>query len=96
MSLTPRHLLPHPIHGFSHGAASPVRFGAAVPPRVVDAEVSEDGTPEIKTGQPGIVAQIFGVLRWVLMAMLYGGFTTVRAESLDLGSSQMGTLPRVP
>jgi len=39
--------------------------------------VSEDGTPEIKTGQPGIVAQIFGVLRWVLMAMLYGGFTTV-------------------
>jgi hypothetical protein len=39
-------------------------------------EMREDGSPaEIRS--PGIVAQIFGVLRWVLMIMLYGGFTTV-------------------
>merc|ERR1719355_522555 len=40
------------------------------------AKTSDTGEPGQIKGT-GIVAQIFGVLRWVLMAMLYGGFTTV-------------------
>merc|ERR1719324_698685 len=38
--------------------------------------VSEDGSPEVPEGG-GIVAKILGALRWVAMAMLYGGFTVV-------------------
>merc|ERR1719484_325288 len=39
-------------------------------------KVAEDGTPELPPS-PGIVAKILGVLRWVTMVALYGGFTTV-------------------
>merc|ERR1719159_2362441 len=39
-------------------------------------KVSEDGTPEMPPS-PSIFAKILGVLRWVTMIALYGGFTTV-------------------
>merc|ERR1719326_1766006 len=39
-------------------------------------KVGKDGTPEIASS-PGIVTSVLGVLRWVTMIMLYGGFTTV-------------------
>merc|ERR1719171_2176035 len=39
-------------------------------------KVAKDGTPEPPTS-PGIVTTVLGVLRWVTMIMLYGGFTTV-------------------
>jgi hypothetical protein len=39
-------------------------------------KTGSDGTPEIPAS-PSIVAKVLGVLRWVSMAMLYGGFTTV-------------------
>jgi hypothetical protein len=39
-------------------------------------KVAEDGTPELPPS-PSIFAKILGVLRWVTMIMLYGGFTTV-------------------
>merc|ERR1719453_83054 len=39
-------------------------------------KVAEDGTPELPPS-PGIVTSVLGVLRWVTMIMLYGGFTTV-------------------
>merc|ERR1719387_635710 len=38
-------------------------------------KVAKDGTPEPPTS-PGIVTTVLGVLRWVTMIMLYGGFTT--------------------
>merc|ERR1719311_964178 len=38
--------------------------------------VGEDGGPEIPEGG-GIIAKVLGALRWVAMAMLYGGFTVV-------------------
>jgi hypothetical protein len=39
-------------------------------------KVAEDGTPELPPS-PGIFAKVLGVLRWVTMIALYGGFTTV-------------------
>jgi len=45
-------------------------------------KVSKDGTAEIEGA--GIVAQVFGVLRWVTMAMLYGGFTTVCVGAISM------------
>merc|ERR1719484_304587 len=39
-------------------------------------KVAEDGTPELPPS-PSIFAKILGVLRWVTMIGLYGGFTTV-------------------
>merc|ERR1719389_888881 len=39
-------------------------------------KVAEDGTPELPPS-PGILSKILGVLRWVTMIALYGGFTTV-------------------
>jgi len=39
-------------------------------------KVAEDGTPELPPS-PSIIAKLLGVLRWVTMIMLYGGFTTV-------------------
>jgi len=40
------------------------------------AGAGEDGSPEVPEGG-GIVAKVLGALRWVAMAMLYGGFTVV-------------------
>jgi len=39
-------------------------------------KVGEDGTPELPPS-PSLFAKILGVLRWVTMIGLYGGFTTV-------------------
>merc|ERR1719172_329840 len=39
-------------------------------------KVAEDGTPELPPS-PSIFAKILGVLRWVTMIALYGGFTAV-------------------
>jgi hypothetical protein len=39
-------------------------------------KVAEDGTPELPPS-PSIFAKVLGVLRWVTMIALYGGFTTV-------------------
>merc|ERR1719197_327523 len=39
-------------------------------------KVGEDGSPEVPEGG-GIVAKVLGALRWIAMAMLYGGFTVV-------------------
>jgi len=39
-------------------------------------KVGKDGTPEIPSS-PSVLAKVLGVLRWVTMAMLYGGFTVV-------------------
>jgi len=39
-------------------------------------KVAEDGTPELPPA-PGILSKVLGVLRWVTMIALYGGFTTV-------------------
>jgi hypothetical protein len=39
--------------------------------------VGQDGIPEVKTQSGGVVGIILASIRWITMALLYGGFTTV-------------------
>jgi len=61
-------------------------------------KVAEDGTPELPPS-PGIVAKILGVLRWVTMVALYGGFTTVCIGAYSMEAPEevypKGTAPPV-
>jgi hypothetical protein len=61
-------------------------------------KVAEDGTPELPPS-PGIFAKVLGVLRWVTMIALYGGFTTVCIGAYSMEAPEQvypaGTAPPV-